>query len=171
MIEATETRRSRGRIWLFRILWLMLALLLVDFVLGWMPVRTAMPVQVGSATIALDRRPISFMFAEYDRDLVVLRDGKDIKRTRLMVDTGGSGRMNVYRLDDDTLIFVDRFDVKSVRMSDGAVQYIGDTKNVRPQGVFLGGFDTIREEGRRRIYRFVTAAERDENPVEPAKGG
>lgn len=88
-----------------------------------------------------------------------------------MVNTGGSGHMNVYQLKDDTLVFADRFDGKSVRLSDGSVQFLGHTRDVRPNGVFLGGFDTVREDEGRRVYRFVTAAERDEIPVEPARGG
>ncbi|GAA5232122.1 hypothetical protein GCM10025795_05350 [Verticiella sediminum] len=124
--------------------------------------------QVGAGTIALDRTPRHFFLAEYDRTLVVFRDGKKIKSTPMGVDTGGAGHMNVYQMDSDTLLTVDRFGMYSVRLSDGTVRLIGNADSFRPQGVFMGGFDTVREESGRRVYRFLPAAEREEIPVEPA---
>lgn len=132
------------------------------------PVLTPMNMEIASTAIAIDRLQTHIFLAEYKRELVFLKDGREFRRVKLPSDTGGSAHMNVYRTGLESLALVDRFDIHHVGLTDGSVKGTSRDSSTVPQAGFLGAFDTVKDNSV-RVYRFVPAGERPEVPIEAAR--
>ena len=108
-----------------------------------------------SMTIRVQLQPMHRWLAEYHRTLITDDGSREVSRTLLPDDTGGYLRINVYRLDSNTVVLMDSFGTYAIDLRTGAV-----AKDAvrRREGAFLGAFDKDQS----RTFRFIAAAERAE---------
>ncbi|MBU4611746.1 hypothetical protein IMZ29_14750 [Achromobacter sp. GG226] len=143
---------------------LAIALVVGDFFFVNAPVSTPMTVDVSGNTVVLERRAAHIFLGEYRRAIVVVRDGREVGRAPLPLDSGGGGHMHVYQIDDHTLVLYDRFGAVALHLHDASVSSPRHLPDDRKPGTYLGAFDRM-QDGTRKTYRFVPAAERPAQPI------
>jgi hypothetical protein len=155
-----------------------IAVALLDWGAGWIfpPTREAtVDLPRARGQIVLQLRSIHPFLAEYDRRLVLRRDGIELGGIDLMEDTGGYGRAQLYRLPDGTFALLGSFDF--VRFDATGSFSIVETSSlgsrqgalrspiVPGDAVYLGAFDMDME----RSWRFLEARESAERLLPPGR--
>ena len=145
-----------------RIATIMLALLSLACHKGATDLATA---RLSNGQIVLSvRRVASHPFLlEYERSLIVARDGGPHHVASMKEDTGGTVRINVYQLGE-VLQLRDRFGTYKVSLATLALVSV-DTE-AAPHGLFIGSFDVV--EGK---WQFIGAELRKELPVDNRSAG
>ena len=112
------------------------------------------------------RRVGSHQFlAEYERSIVLRAAGKDDLVHPMLPDSGGTVRINVYRLNGNTLLLLDRLGLYRVDLATFRVETIERTPP--PAGsTFVGSFD--QESGK---WQFIAAEKRKELSIENQSAG
>lgn len=105
-----------------------------------------------NAAIVVSRNPVGHL-AEYDRTLHVEHGTRIVASLALGLDTGGYGRINLYRRDADLF---ELCDVDARYIVDARAGTIEKAATPACTGVYLGAFDA----GRRQDWRFMSPAER-----------
>ena len=103
--------------------------------------------------------------AEYERVLVLERDGREVARHPMFPDTGGYSRTNAYDLGRSRTLLLSAFDAYVLDYDRGEIQTV-ERNGAKADGTYVGAFDT--DDGGH--WRFIAASERPEASVEP-KGG
>jgi hypothetical protein len=108
-----------------------------------------------SVTLRVELQPMHRWLAEYHRTLITDEGSWEVARTLLPDDTGGYLRINVYRLDPNTVVLQDFFGTYTTDLRTGAV---AKDWVRRREGTLLGAFD----EDASGTFRFIAARERAE---------
>ena len=118
-----------------------------------------------SVAIRIERKGAHPFLAEYNRVLILERQGKEVARRAMLVDTGGHSRTNIYDLGDSKLLLISVFDAYVIDFGHDQVGEL-DRKATVVSGNYLGAFDS----GAQQHWRFVPSNEQPEAPVEPRGG-
>lgn len=114
--------------------------------------------QIDNFSISIHKKHIHLFLAEFDRWIVLKKQGVKLITYKMFEDTGGTVRIDVYRNPDSSISLIDRFD-----------EYILDLSNITiakkdaaitppdlQNRVFLGAFD-YQNDLQRRFYSFISA--------------
>jgi hypothetical protein len=101
--------------------------------------------------------------AEYDRELVLLKNGKEIIKQELFPDTGGYNSTNLYRCNGNKYLVKGYFDSWLVDVNGSSI-IEEECKNGKKE--FIGAFHDVES----RLWRFFPANERKEE-ILGAQGG
>jgi hypothetical protein len=120
----------------------------------------------GSSFAARIERSATHLFlAEYDRVLVLERDGREVARRAMFPDSGGYGRTNAYDLGQSKTLLLSAFDAYVLDYDRAEIRAL-DRNGAAARGTYIGAFDSDTDGH----WRFIGAAEKPEASVEP-KGG
>ena len=117
----------------------------------------------GKFTISLELFHIHPYLAEYERELVILNNGKEQNRKRLFPDTGGYTSTNIYRCNPNKFFIKGYFDSWVVDLEKSSI--IKGSCNQKSQ-LFIGAFHGAGSQ----TWKFYPASERNEELLK-AKGG
>jgi hypothetical protein len=117
----------------------------------------------GAVSISLELFHMHPFLAEYERELVLLQDGKELKRKRLFPDTGGYTETNLYKCSNSQYLVKGYFDSWIVNIDNSSII---EGRCEKEQPMFIGAFHGAGS----KPWIFSPASERDEQLLEP-KGG
>jgi hypothetical protein len=155
-----------------------LAVVLLDCGAGWLfPAKNEATVDLPGTRrqLVLKLRSTHPFLAEYDRRLILRKDGMELGGLDLMNDSGGYGRAQLYRLPDGMFALLGSFQFVRFDAASGAFSTvdIGSLRSWRGalrspivpgDAVYLGAFDRDREHR----WRFQDALESPELPMTPS---
>jgi hypothetical protein len=110
--------------------------------------------------VTIERRPLSRVFAEYRRALILQgTDRGELARLAMFDDAGGYSRTNVYRDGGSAYVLRDAEASYTVHIRPPSVRR---DSTRRGAGAYIGAFD-VDSAGR---WRFIPATEQPERPAE-----
>ncbi len=128
------------------------------------PTRTAKYVDpTGKISLSLELFHMHLHLADYERELILSQNNKEVNRQRLFPDTGGYASTNLYKCEADHILVKDFSDSWIVNLDDSSI-VSGDCPTEKK--AFIGAFRGAGSES----WEFFPASERKEELLE-AKGG
>ena len=116
----------------------------------------------GEVRLWVELVPTHPRLSEYKRTLVVSRGGAEVRQT-LFPDTGGYGRLNIYRQSGEVLVVRGPFDALLVHLDPLRIE-------MPPQPTMASGkYVAALAQGADGAWRFIPAAEAGELPLEVTK--
>jgi len=118
----------------------------------------------GEFAISIELPHMHPYLAEYERELVIHRNGKEVNRKRLFPDTGGYMSANLYKCNSKQYRVKDYFDSWIVDLERSSITEGDCSQNSQ---LFVGAFLSVGS----KPWQFYTAAQRKEEPLEARGGG
>ncbi|WP_207462614.1 hypothetical protein [Azospirillum sp. SYSU D00513] len=145
------------------------AVVLIESYTGQYGTVAEMRVPGSDLVVGIDERSAHPFLAEYDRAVIVVRDGKEVSRVPMGKDVGGMRAVDVYRVMPDRLRLVDEWDdVFDIDLKTGVVIRATGAALSSGSGALLGSFNETDEPNRQ--FRFIPITEQPRPPLRYERG-
>ncbi|MCI5208570.1 MAG: hypothetical protein D3910_07205 [Candidatus Electrothrix sp. ATG2] len=114
-------------------------------------------------SISIELSPSHPFLAEYDRFLILKRNGKEVAKQKLFQDTGGYSSANLYKCNHTLYMVKGYFDMWVIDLNSGRIE---DGQCPKSAHEYIGIFDG----GGSKPWKFYLSSEREEQELKP-KGG